>query len=268
MTQSTNSPERKVTAEQIEKNCPNELQSLAERIKAHLEKAHKYKEKADQHYISVGQYLSRAREACDESGFEAFREKFCPDLGRTRAYELLALGQNKKSLEDIRASNRERVARHRAKKLDKACSDDRPVRYVTDKPDPVPQEALPGPVEAEAISITPEQVSQPVRPRNTVNPKDEALFDFSARVMELSRRTAKRKPEDFAATSVPTEKLAAVGNFLLQLVSLKKSPAKPTKGFVPQGNGLVSTEELAEAMRAAHAANDTTADVAEVAPCA
>ena len=56
------------------------------------------------------------KETCDESGFAAFQEKFFPNLGRSRTYELLAIGTGKKSVEEVRASTRERVARYRASK--------------------------------------------------------------------------------------------------------------------------------------------------------
>ena len=51
---------------------------------------------------------------CDKSGFKAFREKFFPDLGKSRFYELLQVATDKRSLREIRAITRERVARHRA----------------------------------------------------------------------------------------------------------------------------------------------------------
>jgi hypothetical protein len=49
-------------------------------------------------------------------GFEAFHSKFCPELGQSRTYELLAIAAGTKTVEQLRAETRERVARHRAEK--------------------------------------------------------------------------------------------------------------------------------------------------------
>ncbi len=114
----------KVTAAQVGSNCPSTLQDLGKRIAAHLDKAHKCEEKAEQHYATVGQLLTQAQDVCDDGGFTAFRERFCPDLAKSRAYELLAIATNKKTLEEIRADTRQRVAKHRAKK--------KALRYVTE----------------------------------------------------------------------------------------------------------------------------------------
>src|SRR5262249_19834655 len=54
---------------------------------------------------------------------DAFHEKFFSNLGRSRVYELLAIGTGKKTVEDVRKDNRERKAKQRAKER---------VRDVTD----------------------------------------------------------------------------------------------------------------------------------------
>jgi hypothetical protein len=102
-----------VTADQIEKDCPAQLSNLGKRIAAHLEKADKYDDKANNHRISAGQLLAEAKQACDDGGFTAFRERFCPNLGKSRAYELLAIASGKKSVEQVRGANAERKRRQR-----------------------------------------------------------------------------------------------------------------------------------------------------------
>src|SRR6516165_599126 len=106
----------KFTAAQVEHDCPKLLQDLQKRIAAHLDKASKYDEKAEQHRTSAGQLFAQVQKAFDEGGFAAFHEKFFSNLGRSRTYELLAIGTGKKSVEEVRASTRERVARYRASK--------------------------------------------------------------------------------------------------------------------------------------------------------
>jgi hypothetical protein len=51
-----------------------------------------------------------AHGACDEGGFNAFRDKFFPSLGQSRVYELLAIGTGKKTVEETRADKRPRRA--------------------------------------------------------------------------------------------------------------------------------------------------------------
>ena len=122
MTEETNTDpgttitETKFTAEQIETNCPDQLQRLGKEIAARIRKADKQLEQAENHAISVNQLIAEAKELCDGGGFHAFQKKFFPDLNKSRAYELLAIGTNKKSVEEIRADTRARVAKHRASK--------------------------------------------------------------------------------------------------------------------------------------------------------
>jgi hypothetical protein len=168
MTNLTEAPDHrtthKFTAMQVEKkDSPAILQDLGKRIAVHLDKARKCEEKAEQHYTAIAQHLAKAKEACDDGGFNAFREKFFPELGKTRIYQLLAIATNKKSVEQIRADTRERTARSRANKKAEASA------TVADKPEPAPET-----VGAAGSS------SRGRKPRRAVTPKDEALFDFTA----------------------------------------------------------------------------------------
>jgi hypothetical protein len=104
-------PAAKVTATQIEKGCPTATDVLAigHQIRARLktmgyetkarEKAGVELRKANDNWITVTQLLAEAKAKCNAGGFKAFKEKFCPDLGRSRIYELLAIGAGKKTSE-------------------------------------------------------------------------------------------------------------------------------------------------------------------------
>ena len=94
----------KFTAQQVEQDCPTQLQDLAKNIATHLDKARKSEEQAEQHYTAAAKYLAEAQAACDENGFKAFQEKFCPDIGRSRAYELLAVVRGKRPSERLRTA--------------------------------------------------------------------------------------------------------------------------------------------------------------------
>src|SRR5262249_11268973 len=127
-------------------------------------------------------------------GFNAFREKFFPDLGKSRVYELLSIATNKKSSEDIKAGTRKRVADHRARKRNDSVT-------VTEKPSPTPEPqdgiAMGGKVQAEAI-ITAEK-PEPAEPRCAATSNDEGLLGLS---IELKRAS---KGEAVTARQVTTE---------------------------------------------------------------
>ncbi len=114
-----------------------ELEALGERIAAHLRKMRNYEaraqekagvelKKGDNHWNSVTQLLVEARKQCDGGGFKAFKERYCPDLSRSRIYELLAIGDGKKTLEETRAGKRERVATSRRKESATTAVADKP----------------------------------------------------------------------------------------------------------------------------------------------
>ena len=104
------------TSAQIEKHCPVKLQDLGERIIVHLTKAAQCDDKAEQHRISAGKLLAEAMAACDGGGFNKFRELCCPNLGKSRAHELLQIASGKKTVEETKTATRERVNRHRSAK--------------------------------------------------------------------------------------------------------------------------------------------------------
>jgi hypothetical protein len=249
--------EHKITAADLERECPEDLQKWGKHIAVHYEKAGKYQGKADEHYRSMAYYLAQAKAACDDGGFAAFHERFCPDLRKTRAYQLLEIANGKKTIEDIRASTRERVAKHRAKKASDSVT-------VTESHHDVaePQEILEIEDRIEVGSRAQEQVPEPEKPRRAHTPNDQPLFDFSAHVLEVLRRVDKHKPERFAKTSIPVDDLARLGRFFSDLAQLKKPPAKPTLVAGAVGNATVPPEQSAEAMKARHKAFEEPDDMA------
>lgn len=115
-----------VTAAQIGKDCPIEVAALGFRIRAQLktmrgyeakahEKAGVELRKADDNWTTVTQLLAEAKAKCSAGGFKAFKKKFCPNLGRSRIYELLRIGSGKETLEESRAAKRASVAKSRKK---------------------------------------------------------------------------------------------------------------------------------------------------------
>jgi hypothetical protein len=216
----------KFTAADIEKDCPDRLQQLGKQIAARLEKIDKQMVQAENHSISVNQLITQAKELCDEGGFNAFREKFFPNLGKSRIYELLAIGTSKKSVEEIKAGTRARVAKHRANKTAAPAS-----VTVTDK-----TEAQDAPMDAGSA----EAACAPAAPTKRRMGDLQALVAFSTAVRELIRVTGNEKAERFAKTSVTADELARLGTFFTDIANLKVSGADVP---VLPGNGTAAAPE-------------------------
>jgi hypothetical protein len=237
--------EQKLTAEQINEDCPVMLEDWGKRIAAHADKARKCEEKAGQHYNSIAQLLAAAQRACNDGGFTAFRGRFLPELGKSRVYELLAIAKNKKSVEETKANTRERVAKHRANKAAGGVS-----ATVTETPEP---EALGATTEnggPETSSLVPEQVPEPPRSPSGVNPRDYTGSKFNTYVLELDRITNKKPPERFADTAVPADILARLGQFLTDVADLKKPSGSTLMPLA--SSGTVSSEQSTEEAKTEH----------------
>ena len=90
-----------------------------------------------------------------------------------------------------------------------------------------------------------EQQAKASKP-SAVTPKNQALFDFTARVLDLVRKIGRFRPEHFAGTKVAADDLAKVGKFLSDLATLKKdASSKPTSTTHSEGNGTTSPDQSA-----------------------
>ena len=137
-----------------------------------------------------------------------FREKFCPDLGRTRTYDLIAIGKDKLSLEDHRANTRKRVAKHRAKKASSSVT-------VTDKAGQ-DRERKDGPKDARRVEDTSRAPGEHLR-RST-----SAVTDFDGNLKELSHIGDWTQAAKFIDTTIPLNTLHVVIKFLVHLYELKE----------------------------------------------
>jgi hypothetical protein len=145
-----------LTASQIERDCPVLVQDLGKRIAVHYEKLVQCKRKGEQHKIAIGKLLVQAKEACDAGGFTAFRERFCPNLGRSRAHELLLIACGKKTIEETKTATRERVKKHRTAKKEASSKVSAPSVTATDDP-PVRRGAMPNiPIRRKSTASSPQ----------------------------------------------------------------------------------------------------------------
>jgi hypothetical protein len=223
-----------VTAAQIEKNCPDRLQEIAKEVGVRFKKAQKQYQDAVNHIDAIKALMEEARGLCDDGGFKKFREIFCPQLSKSRAYELLAIASNKTSVEESRARTRGRVAKHRT---NKAATNSVTVteKLETDRPSaPTTNDGL-----DEAAPVVREQAPQPARSQSRIATEDRVLTDFSLRVMTLIHTTNNKDIGRFAKTSVKAGELAQLGKFLIDIADLKKSgaterpPTPPDDGDFP-----------------------------------
>jgi len=249
-------PTKKLTASEIEKGecLPSRLTAIGEEIEAKVSKADGYQTKAGDMVDSIKKLLAEAKEYCDEDGFNAFRKHYCPLLGKSRAYELLAIASGRKSVEEVKAGNSARQAKHIAKLKAAATSP-----LVTECAQPLAlSDSVESHTEADGVgahSIVPEQPPEPARPRSAVAQKDDAVSKFTDIVLELVRRTDKGKPERFAGTAVRVNDLAKLGQFLIEVANLKKSAVTKPPSMRAQGND-VDTDKSTNTMKATHQANE------------
>jgi hypothetical protein len=215
-----------ITAAQIAENCPAKLTELGQHVAAHLEKAERCDQKADDHRLTAGRLLAQAKELCDDGGFTAFHERFCPNLGRSRTYDLLAIASGKKSAEQFRADNAERNRRSRANKKAAAA-----VRHVTES-ESKPVSASPRPTtalqiakaaaqtaraEAVALMFAPETKRIPSEPREAliaalVKLASESATERAEAALAVERERARLNlpwPELIVPAAAETERRAA-----------------------------------------------------------
>jgi hypothetical protein len=89
------------------------VMGLARRVRALIEKGDKAAEKAEQFYKAAGIHIKEIKEQCPQS-WEGVVQREC-DIGRSRAYELMAIADGRTTLEKVRAQTNERQKAHKAK---------------------------------------------------------------------------------------------------------------------------------------------------------
>lgn len=109
------------------------LERLGREIVARIEAGDKAKDRADQMYKSAGLQLIEARNRVPD--FSAFLRDHCDGLGRSRAYELIAIADGRRTTEETRARSRTRAQRSRANKAT-ASATSRTRGVSTKKPQP------------------------------------------------------------------------------------------------------------------------------------
>jgi hypothetical protein len=159
---------RKLTAEQIEKECPDRLRDIAKEIKARLSKADKQSQQAQDNLIAVDELLAEAKKLCDDGGFEKFQKMFCPHLGKSQAYALRAIAAGTKSLVEHRIDERDR--KRKSRKALRAAGKNSGT--VPEKPEltPAPHDTSAVAEDLNGVGIGDGSPPFPAKPRSAVAP--------------------------------------------------------------------------------------------------
>lgn len=89
------------------------LESLGREAKARIDQGDKAKDRAEQMYISAGLYLKEAKARVEKTKgitWVQYLIKHCP-VGKSRSYELIAIADGRKTVEEVRTAD---TAKHRA----------------------------------------------------------------------------------------------------------------------------------------------------------
>jgi hypothetical protein len=88
--------------------------TIAKRIKEHIERGDKAKDKADQHYAAAGLLLKQLKGDCSSKAeWERLIKARC-GIGTTRAYQLIEIADGRKTVADVRLGTAKRMRKHAA----------------------------------------------------------------------------------------------------------------------------------------------------------
>jgi hypothetical protein len=134
------------------------------RAKAHLEAGDRATAKGQEHYVSAGQHLRAIKDLSPDQATFLEKVEAKLGLGKSRTYELLAIADGTKTVEDSNAGAAKRMRDMRARRNS--------VRNVTDKPATTTEE----PATSTAITTT-----------NDIDAIDARIFNPDAREMQKRR---------------------------------------------------------------------------------
>jgi uncharacterized protein YoxC len=187
--------------------------------------------KANQKKAALEKALLEARVLCKAAGedFKAFQEKFAPDYKRTQLYQILAIADGRKTVEEVREGARDRKRKQRAGQssvtegdvTDSAAEGEAKPAPVTGSVErPLDQVRAASAALADEADTKDDRSSDAVAKSCSRAADDSALSSFSARALELVRMTKNREPARYAKTAVSAADLNTLGQFLMDLARL------------------------------------------------
>jgi len=128
------------------------LADLGKEIAARLQKVRAYEtaasekagvelQKAQDHRDAIAKLLVEAKAKCRGLGFKTFKEKYCPDFGRSKIYQLLQIGRGDTTADEIRETKRVQKRKERAVRDTGNVADNSAA--VATEPEPTPAVSTP-----------------------------------------------------------------------------------------------------------------------------
>ncbi|RRD24720.1 hypothetical protein ECB98_13430 [Brucellaceae bacterium VT-16-1752] len=180
------------------------IETLGREIKARVEAGDKALDKAEQHYKAAGIQLLEAQKRLKETRemrWSAFLFSHVR-MGESRAYELMALGDGRTTLEDIRAKGAERARRHAERNRDARLSVSNGEKSVAISA-PVPAVANPNENDLDAIRRENERLKREITELEAKLSKTESALEKANTEISLTEFRAKEaaKQRDSAQTA-------------------------------------------------------------------
>jgi len=194
------------------------LIAIGKEIEARAAKADGYHVRATDMVDSIKTLLVEAKGYCaNAGGFNAFRKKHCPSLGRSRAYEILSIAAGRKTAAQVNAAKVVRQTRYVAR-LKAAAGAMRRAGRPEDRSSVSHTGSSPRP------SI--DGLASPLRPSRDGS---NALPEFTKRVLELVLMTATAEPKAFNSAKLETDDLRKLADFLIDVADLRKTKLRIVK---------------------------------------
>lgn len=150
------------------------LDQLGAQARAHISAGDKAKEKSEQHYIAAGLYLKEALEKVSKVkglNWTTWLQQNV-EIGKSRSYELIAIADGRKTVEEVQQRAAAGMRQTRAKQ----ASEDRPSRYGQ-------------------TAEKPQQKQQPEPERDFVKEARRSSDDLLSRVLARVQRLSNQELE-------------------------------------------------------------------------
>ena len=118
-------PKKEVAVFEAGKDNKSKLEAISIEVKVRLEKGDKLMGQAEGHYMAAGLRLKEAQSRCKAEGIKFLEWLKANEIGKTKAYEVLAIADGRKTEKEAKEANKERQAKHRDKnKKARAAAED------------------------------------------------------------------------------------------------------------------------------------------------
>jgi hypothetical protein len=168
-------------------NIGKEIAARVQKVRAYeaaaSEKAGVELQKALDHRDAIAKLLVEAKAKCRGLGFKVFKEKYCPDFGRSKIYQLLQIGRGDTTADEIRETKRTQKREERAvavRDTDNVADNSRDARKAVPKP-----HVTESPEDSAGLSASARLPSKAEHADLALSASSEALAEFKLAVDRL-----------------------------------------------------------------------------------